>query len=154
MGRWIFAVLVASMQIATSTASPGQQASDQEYVLSREQWQQRVEQARRHSESFVAGARTGQRDSPTADASSADTELPREQWQQRVEDARRRTEAFVARAGREAPDPPPHDLLQREASERALNDPTLQAGDIVSTGSGFVVFLGRPEDREPVTGRQ
>jgi hypothetical protein len=49
--------------------------------------------------------------------------LTREQWQQRLEDARRQKE--------------------KEAADRAISDPTLQRGDIVSTGNGIVVFRPR-----------
>jgi hypothetical protein len=41
MGRWILAVLLALMQMATSTVSFGQQDPDQEPAFTREQWQER-----------------------------------------------------------------------------------------------------------------
>jgi hypothetical protein len=108
-----------------------------------------VEKARRQSGRFVDSFRTEQRDALPAEETFPDAELTREQWQQRIEDARRRTEDFVASAGTDSPDPLPRNLQEREASERAMNDPTLQVGDIVSTERGLVVFLGRTEKRQP-----
>jgi|GEM_PF-3863719 len=154
MGRWILAALLASMQVATSTLSFGQQDPYEEPAFTGEQWQERVEQARRQSERFVASVQAEQRDALSAAESFPDAELTREQWQQRIEDARRRTEDFVASAGTDSPDPLPRNLQEREASERAMNDPTLQVGDIVSTDRGLVVFLGRTEDRQPDAARQ
>lgn len=74
--------------------------------------------------------------------------VTREQWQQRVEAARRRSEDFVANARTQAPPPPPSDPLETEASDRVVNDPTLRHGDIVSTGRGFFVFVGRDEEHQ------
>jgi hypothetical protein len=76
-----------------------------------------------------------------------DGTVTREQWQQRVEAARRRSEDFVANARTQAPSPP-SDLLETEASDRVVNDPTLRHGDIVSTGRGFFVFIGRDEEHQ------
>jgi hypothetical protein len=73
----------------------------------------------------------------------------REQWQQRVDEARRRSEEFVANARMHALPPTPSDLEEKEAADRALRDPSLQQGDIVATGKGFVVFLGREELHQP-----
>jgi hypothetical protein len=80
----------------------------------------------------------------------SDSSLTREQWQQRVQDARRRSEEFVATA-RERPPETPAPPVQEEAenANRALNDPTLQQGDVISTGKGFVVFVGRDEQHQP-----
>jgi hypothetical protein len=79
----------------------------------------------------------------------SDQALTREQWQQRIDDARRRSEEFVANA-RERPDTPiPPARAETEATRRALNDPTLQQGDVISTGKGFVVFVGRDEEHRP-----
>ena len=77
-----------------------------------------------------------------------DGTLTREQWQQRVEAARRRSEDFVANARTQAPPPPPSDPLETEAADRVVNDPTLRHGDIVSTGRGFFVFIGRDEEHQ------
>jgi len=86
-----------------------------------------------------------------------DETVTREQWQQRVEAARRRSEDFVANARTQTPRPP--DSLETEASDRVVNDPTLRHGDIVSTGRGFFVFIGRDEEHQssdflPVPKRQ
>jgi len=74
-----------------------------------------------------------------------DSSLTREQWQQRVQDARRRSEEFVANA-RERPEAPMTPVQEEtEAASRAMSDPTLQQGDMISTGKGFFVFVGRDE---------
>lgn len=77
-----------------------------------------------------------------------DATVTREQWQQRVEAARRRSEDFVANARTQTPPPPSPDTLETEASDRVVNDPTLRHGDIVSTGRGFFVFVGRDEEHQ------
>jgi hypothetical protein len=80
----------------------------------------------------------------------SESALTREQWQQRVKDARRRSEEFVATARMQAAIPPPSEKEEAEATDqRALNDPTLQQGDIVATSKGFVVFVGRDEEHQP-----
>lgn len=78
-----------------------------------------------------------------------DTALSREQWLQRVEDARRRSEEFVANARAHSLPPLAPEEKEQEAADRAINDPTLQQGDIVSTAKGFVVFVGRDEEHKP-----
>lgn len=77
-----------------------------------------------------------------------DATMTREQWQQRVEAARRRSEDFVANARTQTPPPPTSDFLETEASDRVVNDPTLRHGDIVSTGRGFFIFVGRDEEHQ------
>jgi hypothetical protein len=78
-----------------------------------------------------------------------DSRLTREQWQQRLEDARRRTEEFVARALTQSAEPPVSDIEEAEAADRrAMNDPTLQHGDIIATSHGFVMFVGRSEGHQ------
>jgi hypothetical protein len=79
-----------------------------------------------------------------------DAEITSDQWQQRVQDARRRSEQFVANARTQVLEPLSTDKEEAEASDqRAMNDPSLLRGDIISTSKGFFVFVGR--DRE---GRQ
>jgi hypothetical protein len=78
-----------------------------------------------------------------------DSSLTREQWQQRIQDARRRAEEFVATARERPQDPVTPAQPETEAAGRALNDPTLQHGDVISTGNGFVVFVGRDEEHRP-----
>ena len=80
-----------------------------------------------------------------------DAALTSEQWQQRVQDARRRSEEFVANARTQTADPPPSDKADAEAADqRAMNDPSLQRGDIIATCRGFLVFVGRDSDeRQP-----
>ena len=80
----------------------------------------------------------------------ADSAFTREQWQQRVEEARRRAEEFVANARTRPAIPPPSEKEEAEAAGiRAMNDPSLQPGDIVATGQGLVVFIGRDEEHRP-----
>jgi hypothetical protein len=82
-----------------------------------------------------------------------DSTLTGEQWQQRVQDARRRSEEFVANARDQRADPPPSNRDKEDAEaadQRAMNDPSLQRGDIVSTSRGFLVFIGRDsEEHQP-----
>lgn len=80
-----------------------------------------------------------------------DSVLTAEQWQQRVQDARRRSDEFVANARTQRASPPPSDKEDAEAADRrAMNDPSLQPGDIVATSQGFIVFVGRDsEERQP-----
>jgi hypothetical protein len=79
-----------------------------------------------------------------------DSALTREQWQQRVEDSRHRAEEFVANARSQAAISPPSEQEETEAArQRALNDPSLRHGDIIATGQGFVVFVGREEQHQP-----
>jgi hypothetical protein len=76
--------------------------------------------------------------------------LTREQWQLRVEEARHRSEEFVANARMQAAIPPPSEKEEAEAAcRRAMDDPSLQHGDIIATGQGFVVFVGREEEHQP-----
>jgi hypothetical protein len=76
-----------------------------------------------------------------------DSALTREQWQQRVEDARRRSEEFVAKARTQTASPAPSDKEDAEAADqRAMNDPSLQHGDIIATSQGLLVFVGRDSE--------
>jgi hypothetical protein len=79
--------------------------------------------------------------------SSSDEALSEQQWRQRVEDARAKSAEFVARAKagtieRLSSD----DEDKKVADQRAMNDPSLRAGDIVSTSKGFLVFQGSKDD--------
>jgi uncharacterized protein (DUF2235 family) len=85
--------------------------------------------------------------------------LTEQQWRQRVEDARGRSEEFVAKARSRMSEPiQPDEEDAKAADQRAMNDPSLKRGDIVSTSKGFLVFVGRdegnrqPSDFEPATG--
>ena len=71
------------------------------------------------------------------------TEMSREEWNMRLEEARRRiaAERRERRLGLRAP--AEQDLAKtatEHALERAMNDTTLEPGDIVSTSKGFLVF--------------
>jgi hypothetical protein len=73
---------------------------------------------------------------------------------QRVQDARRRSVEFVANARTRTADPPPSGNTGKEDAEatdqHAMNDPSLQPGDIIATSKGFLVFVGRDSDaRQP-----
>jgi hypothetical protein len=79
--------------------------------------------------------------------SLTDSTLTLEQWQQRVQDARQRSEAFVANARNRTADPPSLEKEDAEAADqRAMNDPSLQPGDIVATSRGLLIFVGRDKD--------
>jgi hypothetical protein len=84
--------------------------------------------------------------------------LTEQQWRQRVEDARGRSEEFVAKARSRMSEPIQWDEEDAKvADQRAMNDPSLKRGDIVSTSKGFLRFVGRdegnrkPSDFEPAT---
>jgi hypothetical protein len=89
----------------------------------------------------------------------SDASLTAQQWRQRVEDARGRSEEFVARARSRISEPIQSDEEDAKAADqRAMNDPSLKRGDIVSTSKGLLVFVGREEgnnrqasDFEPAT---
>jgi hypothetical protein len=82
--------------------------------------------------------------------SSPDSVLTAEQWRERVQEARHRSEEFVANARSHAADPPSSDKEDAiAADQRAMNDPSLQQGDIIATSRGFVVFVGRYEEHQP-----
>jgi hypothetical protein len=82
-----------------------------------------------------------------------DSALTKEQWQRRVQDARRRSEKFVASARTQTSDPLPSDRDREDAEaadQRAMNDPSLQPGDIIATSRGFLVFVGHDsEEHQP-----
>ena len=76
----------------------------------------------------------------------SEPEPTREEWRQRVDDAKQRSKG-VARERREhpelnAPIPEDPDLV---ATERVLNDESLQRGDIVKTKKGMFVYQGRSD---------
>lgn len=70
-------------------------------------------------------------------------EVSRHQWLQRLQEARQRAKetALEHRLHPERYAPSPEDQA-RIASERVLNDGSLQPGDIVSTDKGLFVFRG------------
>lgn len=77
-------------------------------------------------------------------ALSPESLISRDDWKRRIEDARnragqaRRDWRLNAPQRMPAPDPP-----EKIATERVLNDDTLQPGDIVSTDKGLFLFRGR-----------
>jgi hypothetical protein len=76
-----------------------------------------------------------------------DSTLTADQWQQRVMDARRRSEEYVAKARTRTASPPSSDQEDAEAADqRAMNDPSLQRGDMIATSKGFFVFTGHDRD--------
>ena len=75
--------------------------------------------------------------------------LTREQWQQRVEKTRRRSEEFVANARTRTGLRPREIRRKRKPQTAAMRDPRLQQGDVIATGKGFVVFIGRDEQHKP-----
>ena len=78
-----------------------------------------------------------------------DSTFTRKQWQQHVEDARRRSGEFVADLRARSLSSMTPAEVEDEAADRALRDPTLQQGDVISTGKGFVVFVARDEQHAP-----
>jgi hypothetical protein len=85
-----------------------------------------------------------------------DSTLTADQWQQRVTDARRRSEEYVAtRTGSAGPRSSDQEDAEA-ADQRAMNDPSLQRGDMVVTSKGLFVFTGddrherTPADFSPV----
>lgn len=74
-------------------------------------------------------------------------DMSREQWRERVVEAKRRAKQFALENRGRIALPPSAAEEQRIASERVLNDESLQSGDIVSTNKGLYLFKGRP-DRE------
>jgi hypothetical protein len=77
-------------------------------------------------------------------------ELTREEWKARIEAARRRAEDSRRDHVIAAPAPPTETAKEEELSRRAIEDDSLQPGDIVSTNRGFFRFKGRPlEPRQP-----
>ncbi len=87
----------------------------------------------------------------------SEPEPTRDQWRQRIDDARQRAKE-ASRERREHPElykpvPEDPDLV---ATERILNDESLQRGDIVTTKKGMFVYQGqtdqprRKEDFVPV----
>lgn len=76
----------------------------------------------------------------------SEPELTRDEWRQRIEDARRRSKE-VARDRREHPElhkPVPEDP-EIVATERVLNDESLQRGDIIATKKGMFIYQGRSD---------
>ena len=89
-----------------------------------------------------------------------DSALTADEWQTRGTDARRRSEEFIAglRAGT-IPLPSAEQDDREEADQRAMRDPSLQQGDIISTSKGLLIFNGidreerTPADFSPASGR-
>lgn len=76
----------------------------------------------------------------------SEPEISRDEWRRRIEDARRRARE-ISRERREHPElyrpiPEDPDLV---ATERLLNDESLQRGDIVATKKGMFVYQGRSD---------
>lgn len=90
---------------------------------------------------LVAGWVRGVRLQPGA-GRFPDPAFTREEWQQRVRHSRHRAEKFISNARKHEANPPPSKKEEIEAArQRALNDPSLQHGDIIATGEGFLVFV-------------
>ena len=75
-------------------------------------------------------------------------DMSRAEWRERVAVAKRRAqEVRLEQRGRAVYKAPSIEDQERLASERVLNDDSLQLGDIVSTNRGLFLFKGKP-DRE------
>jgi hypothetical protein len=76
----------------------------------------------------------------------APLDMSREQWRERVAEAKRRARQFaLERRGRPTFENPSIADEERMASERVLNDDSLQRGDIVSTNKGLFVYKGQSD---------
>lgn len=76
----------------------------------------------------------------------SEPEPTRQEWQQRIDQAKQRAKE-VARERREHPEanvPSPEDP-DLVATERLLNDESLQRGDIVTTKKGMFLYQGRSD---------
>lgn len=76
----------------------------------------------------------------------SEPEPSRDAWRQRIDEAKRRAKE-VSRERREHPElyaPVPEDP-EIVATERALNDESLQRGDIIATKKGMFIYQGRPD---------
>jgi hypothetical protein len=90
----------------------------------------------------------------------AQPEVSRQEWMERIQEAKQRAkdDALEHRMHPERYVPSPEDKA-RIASERVLNDNSLQPGDIVSTDKGLFVFRGsadqppKSEDFVPLPSR-
>ncbi|MGJ5206504.1 hypothetical protein [Bradyrhizobium sp. HKCCYLR20261] len=81
------------------------------------------------------------------DQVSPDSTISREAWRKKVEQARERAErARQEAASRPREAPPARPSAAQVATERVLNDETLQTGDIVATDKGLFVLRGRSDD--------
>lgn len=93
-------------------------------------------------------------------AAEASPEVSRQEWLERVQEARKRARED-AQDRRLHPEryAPTQEGEARAASERVLNDHSLQPGDIVSTDKGLFVFRGsadqppKSEDFVPLPNR-
>jgi hypothetical protein len=83
-----------------------------------------------------------------AQEDDAPLDMSRDQWRERVGAAKRRAQRFaLEQRGRATFYASPLADEERLASDRVLDDDSLQFGDIVSTNKGLFIFKGRP-DRE------
>ena len=79
-------------------------------------------------------------------AEAAEPEISRDGWRERIAEARRRAkEAAVERRNNPMSYVVPPEDSERIATERVLNDDSLQRGDTVATKKGLFVFRGRSD---------
>jgi hypothetical protein len=80
-------------------------------------------------------------------APNADSAISREEWRLRIDQARERAAQLRREWWLHPPPPAPREsadkVAEKVATERVLNDDTLQPGDIVSTDKGLLLFRGR-----------
>jgi hypothetical protein len=91
-------------------------------------------------------AQTEPEPSPNDYLPPSEPELTRGEWRQQIEDGRRRAKE-VSRERREHPElykPVPEDP-EIVATERILNDESLQRGDIIATKKGMFIYQGRSD---------
>ncbi|MGY8667458.1 hypothetical protein Q3C01_34600 [Bradyrhizobium sp. UFLA05-109] len=96
------------------------------------------------AEASTPGAPTPAEVADAESAPSPDSLMSREDWKRRIIEARRRSDQarldWKLQAPLRAAIPP--DPPEKIATERVLNDDTLQPGDIVSTDKGLLQFRG------------
>jgi len=89
----------------------------------------------------VAAEQQGEQETWKSDIAAARARAETYRQEKKAEFERRRLERLR--------NPPSSDDLERErereVSNRALSDSSLQKGDIVSTGNGLFMFVGEPE---------
>ncbi|SHJ85930.1 hypothetical protein SAMN05444159_1709 [Bradyrhizobium lablabi] len=83
-------------------------------------------------------------------AEGSQPEISRDEWRSKVEDARRRAEQQRREGINLIPPQVSETAIEAEMSRRAIEDESLQPGDIVSTNRGLFKFKGGPlENRGP-----
>src|SRR5215469_6011774 len=75
------------------------------------------------------------------------SQIDRAKWQEQVQAARKRLELMRRQHSSFLPQEPSRDEIAETASKRALEDDSLQPGDIISTTHGLFRFRGASNGR-------